>query len=291
MNNMNKNINDYLNCIDIIYWINLERSLNRRNEMTKLLSTINLPNQRIDAVDGKNISDENLYKNFNNIQKHRSKVEYACLLSHLNSIKTFYDSSHNIALILEDDISTEYLQYWNKTVCQIISEAPQDWEIIMLNYVSKTTLNDTYTLNKFGHINCCQSYLINKKGAQKLIDSIYKNNIYELDSKKLHTSDNYIYSTLVTYTYKYPYFTYPNNNDSTIHESHLDFHNWTKQNAFVAWKELYNFDSNKKEQFNNLNNSNNLINYNNKSIMNIFFIIVIIILLGYLIKLYHNKIK
>jgi len=279
MNNIiNKNINDYLNCIDVIYWINLERSLNRRNEMTKLLSTINIPSQRINAIDGKNISDENLYKNFNVIQKHRSKIEYACLLSHLNSIKAFYDSSYNVALILEDDISTEYLTYWNKTICQIISEAPADWDIIMLNYVSKTILSDTYTLNKYGHISCCQSYLINKKGAIKLIDSIYKNNIFELDMKKLHTSDNFIYGSLVTYTFKYPYFTYPNNNDSTIHESHLDFHNWTKSNAFVAWKELYNLEKNKENFSNGIKNSNN-------KLCNILILIIMILIFIYLIKL------
>ena len=282
---MNKNINDYLNCIDIIYWINLERSIDRRNNMNKLLSTINIPSHRIIATDGKDISDEKLYKNFTGIQKHRSKIEYACLLSHLNSIKTFYDSSHNIALILEDDISTEYLQYWNKTICEIIAEAPPDWEIIMLNYVSKTILTDTYTLNKFGHINCCQSYLINKKGAKRLIDLTYKNNIYDLDMKKLHTSDNYIYSTLVTYTYKYPYFTYPNNNDSTIHESHLDFHNWTKSNAFVPWKEFYNLQEN-KESFTDTNKLYDTKLYDNKSIISLLLFILLIILLLYIVMNY-----
>ena len=239
MNN-NKNINDYLNCIDIIYWINLDRSEIRRTNMTKLLSTINIPSHRIIATDGKNISDNDLYKNFSHIQKYRSKIEYACLLSHLNSIKIFTESSNNIALILEDDISLEYLQYWNKNICQIINEAPPDWEIIMLNYVSKTVLVETYTLNQSDLINCCQSYLINKKGAKKIIDSIYKNNIFNLDDTRLHTSDNYIYGSLITYTYKYPYFTYPINNDSTIHESHLDFHNLTKSIAFVSWEEYYN---------------------------------------------------
>jgi GR25 family glycosyltransferase involved in LPS biosynthesis len=283
MNN-NKNINDYLNCIDIIYWINLERSVDRKNNMDKLLSTINIPSQRINAIDGKNISDDDLYKNFNQIQKARSKVEYACLLSHLNSVKTFSESPYNVALILEDDISTEYLQYWNKTICQIISEAPIDWEIIMLNYVSQTILTENYTLNQYGHINCCQSYLINKKGAIKLIDSIYKNNKFDLDMTKLHTSDNYIYSTLITYTYKYPYFTYSNNNDSTIHESHLDFHNWTKSIAFTAWDKYYDLTNNKiKENF------ADLTIYNDKSTIDALLIIIIIFLVIYLIKLYRKK--
>jgi hypothetical protein len=40
----------------------------------------------------------------------------------------------------------------------------------------------------------------------------------------LMVSDNYIFSNFNTYVYKYPYFTFPNDNDSTFHEDHLNYH-------------------------------------------------------------------
>jgi GR25 family glycosyltransferase involved in LPS biosynthesis len=43
----------YLEGIDIIYYINLDRSVERRKNMEELLSHFNIPNVRISAVDGK----------------------------------------------------------------------------------------------------------------------------------------------------------------------------------------------------------------------------------------------
>jgi len=246
----NKNINNYLDNIDIIYWINLDRSINRRNNMINILKDINIPNKRISAIDGKLIPQKDLYNNFineNNGTFDRTPIEYACLLSHLQTIKEFSESPYEYALILEDDISLEYLQYWDKKIYQIIKDAPTNWDIIMLNYVFNHILTDLYTYNKNGKIVCCGSYLINKKGAKKLMDFLYRDGKFRLLKNMHHTSDNYIYALLTTYTYRYPYFTYPTNNDSTIHESHLWYHIYTKKLAFYSWQEKYNLiQKNKK---------------------------------------------
>jgi GR25 family glycosyltransferase involved in LPS biosynthesis len=234
------NFNKYLDKIDIIYWINLDRSEQRRKNMEKKLKQIKIKNERIKAVDGKTDSDNDIYGKF--IAKDgfkQSRIEYACLLSHLNAIKTFSESKYEIALILEDDLSLEYTKYWDKKISQIINEAPTDWEIIMLNYVSKHKLENDFTLNLNGGLSCCGSYLINKTGAKRLIDKIYTEGKYILIPDSFHTSDNYIYSELRTYAYKYPYFTYPTENDSTIHEWHIDYHVYTKEIAFSAWNDKY----------------------------------------------------
>lgn len=231
-----KNINDYLDCIDIIYWINLDRSEQRRLNMLKILNNINIENQRISAIDGKILSDAEIYNRLSNIDYSRTKIEYACLLSHLDTINTFNQSDHEIALILEDDVSLEYLKYWDISICTIIDNAPKDWEIIMLNYQSHYYLRDTYTLNYKGRIHCAQAYLINKKSSNKLMNMIFKNNRYDLIDCNVHTADNYIFYMLKTYIYKYPYFTFSLDNDSTIHASHLDFHKYGKNIAFNAWK-------------------------------------------------------
>ena len=121
---------------------------------------------RISAIDGKNpdIIDNLLTKKNNN----QTDYEYACLLSHLESIRTFNNSNYKIALIMEDDVTLEFKKYWKKSVQVIINNAPPDWEIIRLCYIIPpehpyydwTTINDEYTnILTFSTL----SYLINKK--------------------------------------------------------------------------------------------------------------------------------
>ena len=49
-----------------------------------------------------------------------SKGEYACTLSHLETIRKFSESPYEIALIFEDDVTMDYEKYWKKTLEQII---------------------------------------------------------------------------------------------------------------------------------------------------------------------------
>ena len=215
--------NKYINAIDIIYWINLDRSVDRKKRMEKILKNFNIKNKRIKASDGKLESYEDIYGNFicNNFVN--TKLEYACLLSHLNTIKEFANSNNQISLILEDDISLDFSIYWDKYISKIIDDAPKDWNIIMIGYTYNKQLINLYTDNtdnindkKIDQIWSTLSYIINKKGAHKLINKILENNKYNISSLKNHVADFFLYKTLKTYTYKYPYFTYNNNIISTI---------------------------------------------------------------------------
>ena len=238
-------INKYFNGIDIIYWINLDRSVDRKDSMNNLLKYLPIKNIRISAIDGKNLSDNDIYGNFENITNKSSKIEYACLLSHLNTIKQFALSSYNIALIFEDDINLEFVKYWNKSIIDIINTAPSNWEIIMLNYISNNILTTDYTFNNGTIYGAC-SFIINKTAAIKLTremsydNSIKLNNKYILDKFKIHTADDYIFNSLITYAYKYPYFTYPSDNNSTIHPQHLFFHTDRKNYSDKLWTDYYN---------------------------------------------------
>lgn len=288
-NNINLEIlNKYMNCIDIIYWINLERSSERRKNMENILKNINIKNQRINAIDGKMLSNNYIYDRLKGINKTRSKIEYACLLSHLDTIKIFSNSPYTNALILEDDISLEYTKYWNESICDIIKNAPHDWEIIMLNYIYAEKMIELYTPNNDGKISSCQAYIINKKGAQKLINKILLfNNKYTLNKNFTHTADDYIYSSLKTYVYKYPYFTYSIENDSTIHDWHLDYHNHAKVLALLRWKEIYNFQLDKK--YKNILIKNKLMLTKNKLLFHVTLILILFFIIYYFTKNYKNQ--
>ena len=87
-----------------------------------------------------------------------------------------------------------------------------------------------------------------KRGAEQInikeeyiksMNDLIKKQDLKLDKNKYQTADNYIFSSLKTYAYKYPYFTYPLDNDTNINPHQVQFHNNTKFLATVPWLELY----------------------------------------------------
>jgi GR25 family glycosyltransferase involved in LPS biosynthesis len=225
---------DFLDGIDIVYYINLERSKDRRETMEKMFQdTVFLGKsiQRIEAVDGKD-PKEAVYDKLVLNQKRNTKLEYACLLSHLTAIRTFAESTmYETALILEDDVTLEFKKFWRKSLRTIIEQAPADWEIIQLCYITGGTLIADYTLNnyqrnRYGGIASMAAYIINKKAAQKLMTEMYEpvSGKYTVRDYHTHEADHYLYKVLKTYVYKWPYFIYPTVNTSTLHPEDLNSH-------------------------------------------------------------------
>jgi GR25 family glycosyltransferase involved in LPS biosynthesis len=236
----NVNKDGYLDGIDVIYYINLDRSVDRRNHMERIFKDSvfdDISVMRFPAYDGKKIEMRKYFVIDNIGTKDTSTVsnsEYACLMSHLETIRTFSESSYDIALILEDDITLEYKKYWEKTMRRIIDNAPRDWDIIQLatifdniedlNYIT----NKEYTLNSNNDKNeklwSTAAYIINKDAAIKLMKNIYRNGKYHINNLYYHVSDILIYTVLKTYVYEKPYFTYITDNTSTIHQNHVAGH-------------------------------------------------------------------
>ncbi len=231
LQNKTKKPKDYLEGIDVIYWINLDRSIDRRQRMETMFKDPVFNGKkiiRVQAVDGKasNI-DEILNANFEGMQPERfTKVEYACTLSHLNAIRQFSQSDDKVALIMEDDMTLEYKPYWKRSVKQIMDNAPSDWDVIQLCINTPTVPKKIYTRNSgTGQIVCNGAYIVNKKCANKI--SPLK---ITLSHNISHTIDLLLYGITIAYAYKYPLFTYNYNEISTIHQDHVErFHDNTKK--------------------------------------------------------------
>ena len=250
---------NYLDGIYAIYWINLDRSHKRREHMQKILNDPvfdNIDKNRITASDGKN--DPTIMDNFILEKKSDATiVEYATLLSHLNAIREFSKSNHEIGLIFEDDITLDLKSHWKKSVKEIIENAPSDWEIIQLYYILDYNFEipeNEYTFIKnnnyivmnnqiISHVRnkvssySLAAYIINKKTALRFINNYYKNNKYLLKNH-YHVADIYIYKIFKSYTYKYPMFS-TLDDESTIDTSHIG-HN-TKSKKYIL-KTLFGID-------------------------------------------------
>lgn len=225
-----------------IYYINLDRSIERRVNFFKDISRVkpDVSITRISAIDGKNIKSKAKGKiqdmTFECKMNHSETVEVlACTLSHLSAIYTAYHRGEDIALILEDDASLDLIAFWPKTLGEIVNAAPPDAEIIHL-YSPKITLRspNSPSFTPFhveeGHWHTV-AYVINRQGMK----SIMKNCFPDPDQKHaiLHSitkgdrlpADYFIYTHAKTYVFlDFPTIipsNAKNSTPSTIHTSHF----------------------------------------------------------------------
>ena len=210
-----------------VYWINLERSKERRNNMIELLKDSafdGMKKQRIEAYDGK---DPEVVKNMRTMIQMTNKAnvkEYACFLSHLKTILLFSKSNYEYALILEDDACLEYKPFWKKTFMECIKEAPSDWEILQLCFFGNKLPTQLYSPK---HHYSMTAYIIRKTAAKKLIKQMQP--LFTLDDTLKPASDSYIYKVLKTYVYRYPFFTFENKDSTIFDKKELIGRNKSKQ--------------------------------------------------------------
>ena len=228
-----------MNNIPKILWINLDKDIERKKYIEDLFNKYNLKNKRIVGFNG------NYYNNFCILNKKNINIgEIGCFCSHLKALEYFITSvKDNYCLIAEDDISFEYLKYWKKNFWDYINEV-KEFDIIQLSQIYsfnkirkyKIKYEDIKVINHERNFYGCGCYLITKKGAKKIIDSIPKiDNKYDLRNIKQIIIDSYIYENLNSYTI--PLFTTNTDFISNIHQDHIKrIHIPSKEIITNLWK-------------------------------------------------------
>jgi hypothetical protein len=213
------------------YYINVEKSLDRRNFMEEQFENYSIEATRINGVTPANLNQFQIIKT--NCSSSMSTVEYACTLSHLKAIYTAYQLGDDYALILEDDVV--FLR--NPDIQAIINEAPTDWKLIQL-YAIGPHANEMYKSDKIfdkyeiGYWSTA-AYLINKNGINAILETFLPNFINNESWDKVVeinfstapscVADILLYTIPGVYTCS-DYFFHTRDIDSLLHESHLDLH-------------------------------------------------------------------
>lgn len=198
-----------------IYWINLNSSIARKNNMEKQLVGTN--NYRIEAVDGR---DKEHYKKTYKVINAKnvfSTALNAVLCSHLKAIKQAYDGKLPYVIVMEDKCQFDFINFFNHSINDIIQLAnnkDSTWDIIQLysapiygklkDYKIKglqvyPRIGEYYSLN----------YLINYQGMQKLLNLMPTNGIDYFDLTKIQDISGFeplIYSPVNTYIVNCPVF-------------------------------------------------------------------------------------
>jgi GR25 family glycosyltransferase involved in LPS biosynthesis len=253
----------YMN-IPILY-INLDRSENRNIRMVEELNKINANYYRIQGVDSQNISKNALkegecqdFKYFikSNIEfKPRSK-EIAIILSHLKALNEIVKNNFEIAIIMEDDTSFQYIQNWNEKISEIISLAPDDWKIIKMHTSTPSEIESNINFCKKGinyiplnakAIQSAGCYIIKKETAIEILDKYNINNIYTFPHKNEYcVCECIIFSVSNIYMYTIPYICAIDNN-LTCSGSHNPADKKCNHIIHSYWKEFNKNNNNNKD--------------------------------------------
>jgi GR25 family glycosyltransferase involved in LPS biosynthesis len=217
--------------VDVIYWINLKQATERRKHMETILrdpAFDSIEKIRMNAVDANNAMKKFTIpvEDVLSVNHRVTGKEYACLASHLDTIRMFSKSKFETAIILEDDVSLDLKPYWRKTIQKLMDQAPPDWDILRLHHgdvkQKEAYAKLTYPCysTKFPRFNPqCKwgtiSYLIHKRAALKLM-RLWNGKTYQLPTNTFHVADYFLYDLLTTYSYKYPYFLDRKDNDTQI---------------------------------------------------------------------------
>lgn len=185
------------------YYINLDRSVERRNYIEEQVERLGIKNiERVPGVDGKKLDNSKK----GNIDEFKvdikwpgklRKGETGCLLSHIRAIKKFSESEDEYAIIMEDDIILDMAKSWSFSFLNFLKEVRCRPEIDIINLASyghETPKKDFIFLErKDTKYHRTLAYLITRKGSEKLLDSVNDNNVsMEVDPR----SDHYLYKFL-----------------------------------------------------------------------------------------------
>lgn len=239
---------DKLAEIPHFYYINLDRSPDRNKQIIQTFNRFNIKKySRVKAVDYQETKLEQ-YQNLG-----LTNQEIAVLLSHMKSIELFLLSNQEWAIVCEDDLELETVNYWNFSWKDFFKYIPKNADIVQLVVSTRNSMDIDFQLHhrKFWDFGAV-AYLIKREKAQKLIsfykdqdvfrfDKYNKTYIYDKENHeffktmKYPTSEEIIYTLGNENSYSFPMFSYLSENVSLVHD-HENQHEFSRSRVYEFWK-------------------------------------------------------
>lgn len=216
-------------------YINLDRSPERNVRLQRDLQ-VYFPTytfERIRAVDGKQWSDD--------IKAHPdgSLGVNGCFASHIVCMQKLIDDPvESYAIILEDDVSMEYVNYWQSYHWQLFDHGTTECDILQLGCVGPYHGDLTVLEPKKKQQWSTVAYMVSKDAARRIV-SMVSSNEYRYDLSKVDNphADNILYSLVNTKIL--PMFTHTRESFSYVSESEIrENKKYEKWREYVenAWK-------------------------------------------------------
>lgn len=225
------------------YWINIDKSIERRIFMEEQFKIRGIANQRISAITPETletvIEDKPPYDCGSCCCIHNNHkdciLEYSCSCSHLKAIKEGYESGAPYFIVCEDDIYFPFEIDFSK----MIEQLPKNFGICQLMVLDEGGNNYLYDecfkeknliFVKFEHSKRLFStgfYLISRQGAKQLLDLCTNKETNKFDFRYIEgwkQADYILYCHINTYTLTLPFCFPILLFISEIHPNHYPFH-------------------------------------------------------------------
>lgn len=177
-----------------MYYINLDRSPDRRKSMEQMCASQGINPERFPAIDGKllDLDDPKYEKALKKIKwwflvdNKKNVGHFGCYLSHMAVFEKFLKTDKEYCFILEDDaeILVRDIKY---EIMKNMKNLPIGWDILLLGYevnggpngIKMVRNGNKNTKLKDGLLNLnyftgLQGYIINRNCAKKLIENLQK---------------------------------------------------------------------------------------------------------------------
>lgn len=167
----------------IIYYINLDKDIERNSNMKNMLDKLNIKYERIQGINGSDINIKKKYKILYNTPCLMSRGQYGCYLSHIKCYEKFIKSNYKYLIILEDDTIlndnfknsiTNLFDNYNKLLKEKIdfiylsrSNIIKEQYKVNIKYFNDDFI---YSPEIFGY--GFHSYFLTKNGSKKLLNII-----------------------------------------------------------------------------------------------------------------------
>lgn len=227
----------HLSDLPLVLWINLDRSLRRRQNMIKLFDTHHLVHRRIAGVDGTG-RELSVLNNLCDTSLSLSPAENACTCSHLLAARYLLEkTSETHVLVFEDDVSFAFLELIPYSWTQFISHLPDNWQMVQLAVTTESGSPPCHlvSITPASKHYCSAAYLLSRTGAEYLLNTYWlsASTKINLQDQEHVTADSMIAS--IPHSYSIPIFSYETM-DSVIHPNHLYIHNRAKYHQYIAWE-------------------------------------------------------
>mmetsp|Transcript_28924 Transcript_28924/g.51957 ORF Transcript_28924/g.51957 Transcript_28924/m.51957 type:complete len:383 (-) Transcript_28924:45-1193(-) len=209
-------ITDLGSVLPPVYWINLEPSCHRHLRMGLTLQAHNFTNVRVVGVEGDYFAltplstgpraplrfDGPLQRGGANVSvwtssgiinrkdaKRLTKGEVGCVLSHLRAFRQAFVDGHDMALVMEDDVTMELVPQWNgqgmaEVVRQVAAQSHGEWDLVQLTAMlfqkwprklfRAYFVNGTLAVRRLDdRVYGTQAYVVHRRGMARLLDRLW----------------------------------------------------------------------------------------------------------------------
>ncbi|QDE33019.1 glycosyltransferase family 25 protein [Shewanella polaris] len=165
-----------------VFVINLARSQERLAQIAAQLAEVNIPFERIDAVEGKQLSADEIEAVSparlakQHYYRDLSKGEIGCSLSHKRAWQKIIDDDLDLAFVFEDDIHLE--ANFADTINMILNLPTMNWDFIKLYPLTRKSRKNIQSSMQYGEFEFvtykkfplgAMAQAISRRGAESLI--------------------------------------------------------------------------------------------------------------------------